>query len=185
MGFHTFDVDRAEQLEDAARRYRYLSEEELLWLVDPSPEDVLADLGSGTGFYTDSVAAGCETVYAVDVQAGMHEYYRRKGVPETVTLVTAAVGDLPFDADELNGAFTTMTYHEFGGADAVAELARIIAPGGRLVIVDWNAEGNGDAGPPLDERYDLPTVESHLRVHGFGIERAESRRETIVVVATH
>lgn len=184
MGFHTFDVNRADQLEDAARRYRYLSEEELLWLVDPSPEDSLADLGSGTGFYTDSVAAGCDTVYAVDVQEGMHEYYRRKGVPETVTLVTAAVADLPFDARDLDGAFTTMTYHEFGGGDAVGELARVIASGGRLVIVDWNADGNGDAGPPLDERYDLPTIESQLRAHEFRIERAESRRETIVVVAS-
>lgn len=183
MGFHTFDVDRADQLEDAARRYRYLSEEELLWLVDPSPGDVLADLGSGTGFYTDGIAVGCDTVYAVDVQEGMHEYYRRKGVPETVTLVTAAVADLPFDAGELDGAVTTMTYHEFGGDDAVAELARVIASGGRLVVVDWNADGEGNAGPPVDERYDLRTIERQLRAHGFDVERAESRRETIVVVA--
>lgn len=32
-----------------------------------------------------------ESVYAVDVQEAMHEYYREKGVPSNVECVTAGV----------------------------------------------------------------------------------------------
>jgi len=81
MGYHTFPVDRADALEDPGR-YRYCSREELLTMLEPSADGVVADLGSGTGFYADDVAPFVETLYAVDVQSPMHDRYREKGVPE-------------------------------------------------------------------------------------------------------
>ena len=151
MGFHTFDVGRAAQLEDASR-YRFCSREELLTLLSPSPTDVVADLGSGTGFYTDDVAPYVATCYAVDVQSAMHDQYREKEVPETVEFVTAEVADLPFADDALDTAFSTMTYHEFASDASLAELARVVRPGGHVVTVDWSARGDGADGetPPAE-----------------------------------
>ena len=184
MGYHTFDASRADKLEESGRRYRYLSAEELLWALAIGSDDVVADLGSGTGFYTDDVAPYAKRVYAVDVQAEMHDYYREKGVPDDVELVTSDVGDLPFDADSLDAAFSTMTYHEFAGDDALAEIRRVLAPGGRLVIVDWAATGTGEHGPPLDERYTAAEASDALRDHGFRIDREVVRPETFLVTAT-
>src|SRR6056297_2575850 len=110
MGHHTFDSSRADKLEQADRRYRFLSAEELLWALEPTSTDTIVDLGSGTGFYTDDVAPHADRVYAVDIQAEMHDHYREKGVPENVELVTSGIEDLPFDDDELDGAISTMTY---------------------------------------------------------------------------
>ncbi|QHS16796.1 class I SAM-dependent methyltransferase [Halopenitus persicus] len=183
MGFHTFDVDRAAQLEEAGERYRYLSREELLAAIDPAPDDVLADLGSGTGFYTDDVAPHVGAVHAVDVQAEMHDYYREKGAPENVAFVTSDVADLPFEADALDGAFSTMTYHEFAGEDALETLARVIVPGGRLVVADWSADGDGEAGPPVAERFAPGDVTDALSATGFDVVRAAERPETFLVVA--
>jgi hypothetical protein len=129
MGFHTFDADRAEKLEDEAR-YRYLSREELVDAVEPDPDEVLADLGSGTGFYTDDVAPFVGAIRAVDLQRAMHDRYREKGPPENVSLVTADVADLPFADAELDGAFSTMTFHEFASETALSEVARVLRPGG-------------------------------------------------------
>ena len=180
MGFHTYDVERAANLEDESR-YRYLSREELLALL--GPDGTVADLGSGTGFYTDDVAPYAETVYAVDVQSEMHDFYREKGVPPNVDLVTADVEDLPFDDDHLDGAFSTMTYHEFSSERSLAELARALRSGAPLVIVDWSAEGEGETGPPVDERYDAAAAREQLETAGFAVDRAEARTETFVVVA--
>ena len=181
MAFHTFDVDRADVLEDESR-YRYCSREELHALVEPHPGMTLADLGSGTGFYTDDLADYVETCYGVDVQTEMHERYREKGLPANVELVTAEVEDLPFDDDALDAAFSTMTYHEFATDGAFAELARVLRPGGRLVTVDWSADGEGAGGPTRAERYDLAhAVRMHVD-HGFVTERASSRPETFVCV---
>ena len=191
MGFHTYDPDRAPNLEDASR-YRYCSAEELLALFDQG--GVVADLGSGTGFYTDDVAPYVETCYAVDVQREMHEFYREKGVPGSVELVEAAVDDLPFPDAHLDGAFSTMTYHEFGaeprsagertasesGDEALAELRRVLAPDARVGIADWTAEGEGREGPPLDERFALEDCTAAFEAAGFDVEFASERRETFV-----
>ncbi|WP_225336621.1 class I SAM-dependent methyltransferase [Halomicrobium urmianum] len=183
MGHHTFDADRADKLERAERRYRFLSAEELLWALDLSPTDAVADLGSGTGFYTDAVAPHAGTVYAVDLQEAMHDYYREKGVPENVELVTTGVGDLPLDDGSLDAAFSTMTYHEFASDDALDEIRRVLAPAGRLVVVDWAATGTGEEGPPLDERFTAAEAAEALAETGFRIEHEAVRPETFLLVA--
>ncbi|MBP1986867.1 class I SAM-dependent methyltransferase [Halolamina salifodinae] len=182
MGFHTFDHERAASLDEAATRYRYLSLEELVWAVDPGSEETLADLGSGTGFYTTEIAARAGTVYGVDVQAEMHEFYREKGLPENVELVTAGVADLPFDDGELDGTFSTMTYHEFASEAAIDELARVVAADGRVAVADWTAEGEGAAGPPLAERYSLEEAVERFEAGGFEVEFRASRPETFLLV---
>lgn len=182
MGHHTFDASKATKLEDAATRYRYLSREELLWALDPSGSETVADLGSGTGFYTDTIAPHVDQVYAVDIQETMHEYYREKGVPENTELVTSGVESLPFAADQLDTVVSTMTYHEFASAAARTELARVLAPGGRLVVGDWSADGAGEDGPPLEERFTAGEVTSALRDAGFDIDFEATRPETFLVV---
>lgn len=179
MGFHTFDADRADQLEDADR-FQWCSGEELLTLVAPHEGATVADLGSGTGFYTDIVAARAGTVYAVDVQPEMHEYYERKGRPTNVKPVNASVENLPLDEDTLDAAFSTMTYHEFSGEQSMQELARVIRPGGVLVTVDWSSNGTGETGPPLDERHDLGHTVTTMTDAGFTVDHAVSRTETFV-----
>ncbi|PCR88950.1 class I SAM-dependent methyltransferase [Natrinema ejinorense] len=184
MGYHTFDAERADKLERAGQRYRFVSAEELLWALSLSPADTVADLGSGTGFFTDDVAPHAGAVHAVDVQEAMHEYYREKGVPANVELVTSDVSDLPFDDDALEAAFSTMTYHEFASDDALAEVRRVLAPDGRLVVVDWAATGAGADGPPVDERYSADEATAALRDAGFSIEHEAVRPETFLLIAT-
>ncbi|MFC4549853.1 MULTISPECIES: class I SAM-dependent methyltransferase [Halorussus] len=182
MGFHTFDVDRADKLEDESR-YRYCSREELVAALDPDPADALADLGSGTGFYTDDVAPFAGEVRAVDVQSGMHDLYREKGVPTNVELVTADVADLPFADGELDGAFSTMTFHEFADEGSLAEVARVLKEGARFAIADWSANGDGESGPPVAERYDRDEAVDMLEAADFEVVRADERPETLFVVA--
>jgi len=184
MGFHTFDAARADDLEDAGRRYRFLSAEELVGALALDDTDAVVDLGSGTGFYTDDVAPHAGQVYAVDIQEPMHDYYREKGVPDNVDLVTSGVDDLPFDTGSLDAAFSTMTYHEFASSDARAEIARVLGDGGTLVVADWNAGGDGDDGPPLDERFDVADAASAIEDAGFDVDFLSVRAETFVVVAT-
>lgn len=183
MGFHTYPVERADELEDAASRFCYLSAEELLWLLDPSPDDTVADLGSGTGFYTDVVAPHVSRVFAVDLQPEMHARYAEKGVPRNVELVTAAADRLPLADGTLDGAVSTMTYHEFATPGAIAELARVLAPDAPLAIADWTAEGTGEDGPPLDERYALEDARGALTTGGFSLDRADERIDTYVIRA--
>jgi len=182
MGFHTYDPERAPALEDESR-YERVSVEELLGLFDPDPDDGVVDVGSGTGFYTDDVAAHVGTVCGVDVQPEMHVRYREKGVPENVALLAASADALPFRSGRVDAAFSTMTYHEFATPDALAELFRVLVPGGRVGVADWTRAGPGDDGPPLDHRYDVSTAADAFRAAGFDVERATERHRTFALAA--
>ncbi|WP_058365253.1 class I SAM-dependent methyltransferase [Haloparvum sedimenti] len=183
MGYHTFDADRADRLEEARQRYRFLSAEELLWALSPDGDETVADLGSGTGFYTDDVAPAVDHVSAVDIQEAMHDYYREKGVPENVDLVTSGVADLPFETDSLDAAFSTMTYHEFADDAALTEVARVLGSGATFVVADWAASGRGTHGPPVDERFSVTEAASALRRHGFDVRFEAERPETFLLIA--
>jgi ubiquinone/menaquinone biosynthesis C-methylase UbiE len=182
MGFHTFDADRADNLEDPGR-FRYCSGEELIAALAVPADATVADLGSGTGFYTDVIAPHVDTCYAVDVQSEMHDRYAEKGLPENVETVIAGVEDLPLAADALDAAYSTMTYHEYASDESLAELARVVRPGGRVVTLDWTADGPGDAGPPCDERFGVGDAASAFEEAGFTVEHAETRTDTFLLVA--
>jgi ubiquinone/menaquinone biosynthesis C-methylase UbiE len=182
MGFHTFDSDRADKLEDPSR-FAYCSVDELLALFGATDAQVVADVGSGTGFYTDEIAPYVAHVYAVDVQDEMHDLYREKGLPANVDPVTAEASDLPFDDGALDAIASTFTYHEFASDAALAELARVLGSGGRVGIADWSAEGRGESGPPTTERFAATDAERAFRDAGFTVTRSEERRETFVLSA--
>lgn len=179
------DLDeRIDRLEDPGQ-YRYLSAEELRTFLDPRPDWTVADLGSGTGFFTDELVPVVATVYAIDVEPAMHRAYRAKGVPSTVRPLTADVRALPLDDDALDGAVSIRTFHH-GVDDGLEEIARVLRPGGRLVVVDWSATGAGDRdrGRHPEDYFELGAVQSRLVANGFHIAVAHERRETFVVVGT-
>lgn len=179
---HTFDVSNADRLEDASR-YRYCSREELIALLEPDPDDRIADVGSGTGFYTREVAPFAGTILGIDVQRGMHDRFSEQGVPANVSLLTAEAGAVPLATSSIDAAFATMTFHEIATESALRELARAIRSGGRFAVVDWSAEGEGEAGPPLGERKTCREATSMLDMAGFTVDRARERPETFVLVA--
>jgi Methylase involved in ubiquinone/menaquinone biosynthesis len=179
VGFHTFDADRADGLDDP-ERFRYCSREELLQHLPAHPERLL-DLGSGTGFYTEEIAPYAETVYAVDIQQAMHDRYRVAGTAENVRLVTADADRLPFAAGAIDAAISTVTFHESATTAALADLAQVLD--GPFVVVDWAGDGEGAAGPPVEERFTLAEARRLLDAAGFEIHRAADRSETFLIVA--
>jgi ubiquinone/menaquinone biosynthesis C-methylase UbiE len=184
MGFHTFDPARADRLEDATR-FRFCSREELLEPLPRGETATVLDVGSGTGFYTDEIAPFVGRVVALDVQREMHDMYSEKdvGIPDSVAPVTADAEALPFASATVDGAVSTMTFHESTTPESLAELHEALAEGAPFVVVDWSREGNGEAGPPVAERYSAAQAEELLADAGFSVASAVERSETFRVVA--
>ena len=181
MGFHVFDADLAENLDDPSR-YRYCSVEELTAPLQGGMGQVM-DLGSGTGFYTEALRDVAERVLAVDIQPAMHRLHDERRPDPCVRLLTAAAAALPIADGTVDAAVSTATFHEFAGVDALEELARVIVPGGTVVTVDWSATGAGARGPPVDERFSLGAAMMQLEAAGFTTVSAEERTETFRLVS--
>ncbi len=120
----------------------------------------VADLGAGAGWFTIRLARRVGPngrVYAEDIQPEMIEAINRRVQREGLRNVTTILGtpnDPRLPAGKLDAVLIVNVYHEI--EDPVALLrnvARALAPKGRLGIVDFTKDGGGP-GPPLDQRVD-------------------------------
>jgi ArsR family transcriptional regulator len=108
----------------------------LLGLLDP--ELVVGDLGCGTGALSAALAPFVRHVVAVDASAEMLGAARERlgGVPN-VELRAGEVEGLPVADAELDAALLVLVLHHLAEPRAaLAEAARALRPGGRLLVVD-------------------------------------------------
>lgn len=162
-GSKVFSPRKAAVLDDEGRLL-LLKEDDLRRLLVLEGSEDVADIGSGTGFYTNRVAAWTGgQVYAVELQAEMQEIHRRNGVPANVELVLAGADELPLEAGSIDRALSINTFHEAHGSEGLRRLAAALRHRGLYVIVDWRrSEDAVEHGPPLENRLSSEEVKSAL-----------------------
>jgi len=99
---------------------------------------VVADSGSGTGFMAAGLAPLVAKVVAVDGSPAMLEVSRRNlaGL-DNVEHRLAGGATLPFESSSLDAVFANMYLHHCPDPEAaIAEMVRVLKPGGRLVLTD-------------------------------------------------
>ena len=104
------------------------------WLLPPQARRV-ADVGAGTGKLTRQLRERGLDVIAVEPSAGMREELHRAvpGVP-----VLAGTGEqIPLADGTVDVVIVAQAWHWVDPARAVPEVARVLAPGGRLALL-WN-----------------------------------------------
>ncbi len=120
------------------------------------PEMSVADVGCGTGFLAESLAPLVEKVYALDGSAAMLEAARRNLAAFTNIIYLRADGStLPLEDASVDAVLANMYLHHCPDpAAAIREMARILRPGGRLIITDldrhtheWLRAGMADEWP--------------------------------------
>jgi ubiquinone/menaquinone biosynthesis C-methylase UbiE len=94
-----------------------------------------ADIGAGTGFITGALLAAGLNVVAVDQSPAMLDVLAGKF--ERVDARPGTAEALPLTDEHVDHAFANMYLHHVEDpAAAIREMARILKPGGRLVITD-------------------------------------------------
>jgi ubiquinone/menaquinone biosynthesis C-methylase UbiE len=108
----------------------------LLGLIDRSL--VVGDLGCGTGQLTDAIAPYVKQVIAIDSSVDMLDAARsRVGDGRNVDLRQGDLENLPVGPGQLDAAMMSLVLHHAPSpAKALAEVARVLRPGGRVLIVD-------------------------------------------------
>lgn len=106
-----------------------------------TPDAIVADVGTGTGFVIQGLAPHVTRVYGFDESAEMLAIARRNlAAFENVELKEAPGDALPLPDGSLDAVFGNMYLHHTPDPEAaIAELARVLRPGGRLVLTDMDA----------------------------------------------
>ena len=108
----------------------------LLALIEPTL--AVGDLGCGTAQVSDLIAPHVARVIAVDGSTDMVQAARKR--LKGLTHVDVRRGDmeaLPIDDDQLDAAVVALVLHHVPDpARAIAEVCRVLKPGGRALIVD-------------------------------------------------
>ena len=111
--------------------------EALLRLMPPM---VIADLGAGEGAFALLLAQRAKRVIAVDTSAKMIEVGRDQALRHGIENVEFRLGDmeeLPIDSESVDIVFFSQSlHHALHPERAATEAARILKPGGRIVILD-------------------------------------------------
>jgi len=119
------------------RYVRRFEREAVMELAAPAPGMRVADIGCGTGLYTDEFCRAGATVVGVDISPEMLAIAaaNNKAHGDKASFIAADAAALPFASDTFD-LVTSITAMEFF-ADPRAclqEMHRVVKPGGRLVV---------------------------------------------------
>jgi ArsR family transcriptional regulator len=106
----------------------------------------VADLGCGTGRLSDLLAPNVERVIAVDASAEMlAEARERLRGRQNVELRSGELEALPLADESVDAAVMALVLHYAAEpAKVIAEAARVLRPGGKLLVIDMTPHGHDE-----------------------------------------
>jgi ubiquinone/menaquinone biosynthesis C-methylase UbiE len=171
-----FDPQHAGRLEDPAR-LAALPQAAVVGLLRLEGDETVVDYGAGTGIYTVAVAAALPRgrVLAVEALPRLTEMLRAKITPDLadrLEIVETDTNTVPApDAWADRVVMVDVLHHLYDQPGALAEVTRLLRPGGLFVVVDWG-DLERPVGPPIEHVLGLAAVRDIVTSMGLDVVEA-------------
>ena len=146
-------------------------------LLNLKPGMAVADVGAGSGYYTELLArtvGPSGKVYATDIQPGMIALLRQRIARAKLTNVEPVLStesDTRLPAASLDLILLVDVYHEFSNPqEMLRQLRAALKPGGRLVLLEFRKE---DPDVPIrpEHKMSVAEVRAELEPEGFTFDK--------------
>lgn len=159
-------------LEDPARD-EYQRPQEVIEALALRKGEVVADIGSGTGYFAVRFARGvgeAGSVYAVDVSPDMVRHLNRRlrdhGIRNVVTVLAEPDDPLLPDASIDRFVIVDTWHHIEDQAGYLEKMKRMLRPGGQVVHIDFK-KGELPVGPPPGHKIAREDIVAQMEGAGF------------------
>lgn len=162
----------AKRFDDPARDV-WQKPEEVLRVLALRPDSIVADVGSGTGYFAVRLARAVPQgrVYGIDVEPTMTEYLTKRASHAGLTNLRALTSpkDDPTLPEPVDVILVVDTYHHIDAREAYfGRLRASLKPGGRVVLVDFK-KGSPE-GPPAQHRVSPEQARAEMAKAGYRVE---------------
>lgn len=176
-GERRFSPEKLAKLEGERRR-RLQPPGPLVDLVAGWSPGLVLDIGVGVGYYAIPLVQTIPDVRVIglDVEPRMLAELGDRlaalgdeaGRIEPMLSPADSQAPYPIDAACVDVALAVNLAHELDDRPAfLAEIGRVLAPGGHLVICDWDPNGRDDFGPPADHRLSAQQLQAEVAAAGL------------------
>ncbi|RUM34988.1 MAG: hypothetical protein DSY58_07515 [Desulfobulbus sp.] len=146
----------------------------LIWsLINPGTGSTFVDIGAGTGYLTNKIgllAGPAIEIHALDIEPLMIAEMRQTLPAESTIIPQLMEKDrLPFADNSIDGIWLITLFHELEPPEPLlAEIHRVLRPGCRMLIVDWEKDTAAcEQGPPFAHRIAADTALQTVTAAGF------------------
>lgn len=164
------DAEKWSKIFDDPARDAWQKPEEVIAVLKLAPDAVVADIGSGTGYFAVRLARAVPRgkVYGADAEPDMVRFLNARAAKESIgNLSSHAAGeDGPNLPSQVDLALVVDTYHHIPQRSRYFErLKSSLRSGGRVAIVDFKLDS--PTGPPVQHRIPPEQVKAEMERAGY------------------
>jgi cyclopropane fatty-acyl-phospholipid synthase-like methyltransferase len=157
---------------DDPKRDEWQKPHEVIQALQLSPDATVADIGSGTGYFSVRLAHMLPQgrVFGVDIEPDMVKYLAERAKKEGLANVSSVAGapDDPHLPAKVDLILMVDVYHHIENRDAyLRNLKSYLKPGGRVAIIDFNQQS--PMGPPRAERITDAQLKQEMQKAGYTV----------------
>ncbi len=138
-----------------------------------NPDDVVADIGAGSGYFSFRIAKLVPDgkVFAVDIQPEMLQLIEGQKTQDGVNNIEGVLGEIDnpnLPPNSIDAAIMVDAYHEFSHPfEMIDGLYNALRPGGRIFLLEYRGE---DASVPIRPLHKMTEEQVVREMSVFGLD---------------